>query len=36
MRTLTAVRIANFMLPKTTKLLHFQIVMNYVKEITHS
>jgi hypothetical protein len=36
MRTLTAVRIANFMLQKITKLLQFQIVMNYVKIVTHN
>ena len=35
MRTLAAVKIANVMLPHTTKLLHFQIVMNYVNIVNH-
>ena len=35
MRTLTAVIVANVMLPNTTKLLHFQILMNYVNIVNH-
>ena len=35
MRTLTAVKIANVMLPNTVKLLYFQIVMNYVNIMNH-
>jgi len=35
MRTLRAVKIANAMLPDTTKLLHFPIFMNYVNIVNH-
>jgi len=36
MRTLTAVEIANAMLPNTTKLLHCPILMNYMNMVNHS
>jgi len=36
MRTFTAVKIGNVVLPNSTKLLHFQIVMNYVNIVKYS
>ena len=35
MRTLTAVKIANVMLPNTMKLLHCPILMNYMNIVNH-